>query len=375
MTHPIYSAHARAEASSSAADQLVAQLQGADPAAVVFFYSMNQDGEQIGQQLEQAFPEAVVIGSSSAGEFTGEQTSTDGAVAIALDRRIVEDATGAYFDYDGDVVEAAQHTAEALGDRLGVALRQADPSKYLGIVLNDGLSGREEMVNRGLGNAAPTLNFVGGSAGDALDFERTEVYFDGAVHDTGTVLMLLSMTAPFEVLKTCSFEPVGQRFSITRADEDDRIVWEFDGRPATEAYADAIGADAEELDAGDFMASPVGLMIDDEPWIRSPAQVVDGGGIQFFCSISEGMTVDLMRSTGLVQETRKDVQQIIDSLDKPAGMLAFNCILRRLEIDEHDSHDDFLQAFPVPVTGFHTYGESWLGHINQTLTAVVFGDA
>jgi hypothetical protein len=52
----------------------------------------------------------------------------------------------------------------------------------------------------------------------------------------------------------------------------------------------------------------------------------------------------------------------------------FNCILRRLEMDQKDLGDEFVSTFGgIPASGFHTYGESWLGHINQTLTAVVFG--
>ena len=52
----------------------------------------------------------------------------------------------------------------------------------------------------------------------------------------------------------------------------------------------------------------------------------------------------------------------------------FNCILRRLEIDAEGLTEPFLAAFgEVPVAGFHTYGETWMAHVNQTLTGVVFG--
>ncbi|MGZ7081522.1 MAG: hypothetical protein ACXVJT_19090, partial [Thermoanaerobaculia bacterium] len=56
-----------------------------------------------------------------------------------------------------------------------------------------------------------------------------------------------------------------------------------------------------------------------------------------------------------------------------SGGLAFNGVLRRLEMDAKDLHREFLHVFDgLQVSGFHTYGESWLGHINQTLTAVWF---
>jgi hypothetical protein len=52
----------------------------------------------------------------------------------------------------------------------------------------------------------------------------------------------------------------------------------------------------------------------------------------------------------------------------------FNCILRRLELDANGSTQAFVQTFKeISAAGFHTYGESWLGHMNQTLTGVLFG--
>jgi hypothetical protein len=52
----------------------------------------------------------------------------------------------------------------------------------------------------------------------------------------------------------------------------------------------------------------------------------------------------------------------------------FNCILRRLELDANGQSAPFLTALgSIPAARFHTYGETWIGHINQTLTGVVFG--
>ena len=93
-----------------------------------------------------------------------------------------------------------------------------------------------------------------------------------------------------------------------------------------------------------------------------------------FRSIEQGMEVHLMRSTDLVQGTRRSMGEARKKLGGSVrGGLAFNCILRRLEMDAKRLHAGFLSSFEgMKVAGFHTYGESWLGHINQTLTGLWF---
>ena len=142
----------------------------------------------------------------------------------------------------------------------------------------------------------------------------------------------------------------------------------------TRAYARAVGVRPDELDGAVFMRHPLGIMVDDEPWIRSPQQVLPDGGIRFYCQILEGMEVHVMRPTDLTGETRAAVGRAREALGgAPGGALLFNCILRRLELDATGGHPQFHEAFRgFPAAGFHTYGESWLGHINQTCTGLVF---
>jgi hypothetical protein len=87
------------------------------------------------------------------------------------------------------------------------------------------------------------------------------------------------------------------------------------------------------------------------------------------------MTLDLVRSTDLIASTRKALAEArVELGGRASGALLFNCILRRLEMDAKGLQDGFLDAIgQVPVAGFHTYGESWIGHCNQTLTGLVIG--
>jgi hypothetical protein len=200
------------------------------------------------------------------------------------------------------------------------------------------------------------------------------VFCNGEETGNGAALMLIEAGVPFSIGKSCSYAPTEKTFRITSADSLNRIVYELNSQPVLEVYAAAVGTTPERLDSSVFMSHPVGLMIDDEAWIRSPQRALPDGGLKFYCRIAEGMEVRLMKSTDIVEDAYRAVARAHKELGGPvSGGLAFNGVLRRLEIDAKNLHREFLRAFDgLQVSGFHTYGESWLGHINQTLTAVWF---
>jgi hypothetical protein len=348
------------------------------PVAVTFFSSHLHDGAAISRALQARFPSAQVIGCTTAGEFTQRTHGVSGVSALALGEGTAVRASAALLDLTGhrSLAAAMEEATSQLSKGMGTSIRKLDPARHVGLALIEGLKMREEQINEALGNAAPTLSFVGGSAGDGLEFKQTRVFVNGQQADDGAALMVLETSAPFTVVKSCSFESSGRVFKVTSADEANRVVYELDGLPVLSAYARAVNTDPARLDSTVFMSHPVGLLINNEPWIRSPMRVLPDGGLKFYCKIAAGMNVHLLNSTHLVEASREALEEAAKTLGRPVrGGLAFNCILRRLEIDaKPELEAPFYGLFEgKEIAGFHTYGESWLGHINQTLTALLFG--
>ncbi len=375
MSDTIITAHVSGSDTTSAIEELRSRLNVEQAAAILFFSSVDHDGERVAQALREDHPSTPTIGCTTAGEFTEAGTGTGGIAAVAIPADKAVRAASALADFNGGVEAGTAAAIAELEAQFGAPLAELDPEHHIGIVLIDGMHGVEERVNELLGHAAPFLSFVGGSAGDDLQFAQTGVFVNGRSTVHGAALLVLELSVPFSIVKSCSFVPSGTRFRVTRADVPQRIVWELDGRPAVEVYAEAVGVSPDSLDSQTFMRSPLGLMIDGEPWIRSPQQVVEGGGLKFYCQILEGIDIDLMAATDLIGETRAAIRRAAHELDDaPSGAVLFNCILRRLEIDATGQQDAFVNAVGVcPVGGFHTYGESYIGHINQTITGVLIG--
>jgi hypothetical protein len=362
-----------------AAGALVTELRhalGANVAtAVLFFASSAYDPADLAGPISQAFPDAAVIGCSTAGEFTDQVMGTGGISAVALPYGILTGAVAALGDLSADAAAGTWSAVQALEASLEIPLRELDSSFHLGFALIDGVNGAEEMVNEVLGNAAPVLDIVGGSAGDDLAFRSTWVSVGEHVSYRGVALMVCQAGVGFQVVKTCSFLPTGRVLRITDADPATRTVRAIDGRPAVVAFAEAVGVPVDRLDGTLLIGHPLGQLIDGQAWIRSPQAVLPDGSITFYAQILPGLELHLMRVTNLVADTRAAVASARAALGGPAsGGVMFNCILRRLEIDARDDGPAFLQAFQgLPLAGFHTYGESWLGHVNQSLAGIVFG--
>jgi hypothetical protein len=200
--------------------------------------------------------------------------------------------------------------------------------------------------------------------------EQTYVPLNGKSYSNAAVLAVLEPRGGFDIIKTQSVEATDEHLVATKVDAPSRTALELNDKPAPKAYA-AVGVSAEEA-ANRFMSNPLGLMVGDEPCIRSPQQINDGK-MTFYCNIRDGMELRVMRSTDIVADTRNALEAKLGELGKIAGIVDFHFILRTLELAQQAQCDAYGEVFSaVPTVGFSTYGEEHIGHINQTLTMLVF---
>ncbi|MBN1188353.1 MAG: FIST C-terminal domain-containing protein [Dehalococcoidales bacterium] len=335
-----------------------------DSRLVVFFASSKYDLEQVGAGLEKEYPGAEVIGCTTSGEITSGLMLKNSVVAAVLDAGTISDAAVAMVEGIKEQ-DNLEKSLAVLEKHYGRKLSAMDVGEYVGIILFDGLSGSEEKVMDRLGNLTDVI-FVGGSAGDDLKFKRTCVFAGGKARSNAAVLALIKPAAGFEIIKTQSFKQLDQTLKADEVDEEKRTVIRFNGRSAAEAYAGAVGIPVEKA-SDKFMTNPLGLMMGNEPFVRSPQQVKDGKMV-FYCNIKKGMELAVLESTDIVQDTRR----ALEKAQNAAGLINFNCILRTLELEAKQQTGEFGKLFSdMPTVGFSTYGEAYLGHINQTATILV----
>ncbi|HTN68612.1 MAG TPA: FIST N-terminal domain-containing protein [Dysgonamonadaceae bacterium] len=337
---------------------------------IQFYASSNIDPEKISKEIHSAFNNVPTFGSSSSGEITSGKMMDNSLVIMAMGPEIIEDCKIEILTNikkDDSVVDKA---FLSFASYYGSDMANLDTKKYVGLLLIDGLSGKEERINERIGDLT-NVSFVGGSAGDDLKFKQTYVYANGKSYTNAAVIALLKCNEKFEILKTQSFISTNKKIVVTKADESTRTVIEINGKPAASEYASLVGVDKNNVTSS-FSKNPVGLVFEDDFFVRSP-QKTDGENIVFYCSIKEGMELDILESQNIVSDTKKAIQEKRESLGSISAIINFNCILRTLELKEKNQTVEYGQLFKdIPTVGLSTYGESYIGHINQTATMLVF---
>jgi hypothetical protein len=203
------------------------------------------------------------------------------------------------------------------------------------------------------------------------------VYHDGAFHENIAVLAVVETDLPFLPIHTQHFEPTDKRLVITEADVTTRTVMEINGLPAAEEYADAVGLTLEKLTPQIFAAHPVMLRIGGQYYVRSIQKVNPDGSLTFFCAIDTGLVFTVAKpSASLIAHLERRLAEIRAQIPHPALIFGSDCILRRLEMQQHGELEQAKAVLSqYPFIGFSTYGEQFCGiHVNHTLTALVLGD-
>jgi len=338
---------------------------------ILFFASSNFEPEAVGKKMKDFFPDAEIAGCTTSGEIVSGKVLTDSIVAMAFD-------SSAVADIKIEVVENIKQNNDenvrkafaSFASYYKIPPQDMDYKKFVGLILIDGLSGAEEKIIDKIGDLTNVI-FIGGSAGDDLKFKSTNVFANGKTYSNAAVLILMKPGLKFSFIKTQSFKALSAKLIATKVVEENREVIEFNNKTAKTAYAEALGISTDKAE-NFFMSNPVGLLIDNEPYVRSPQRFNDGSMV-FYCNVLKDMELSLLQSTDIINDTANAIEKKTQEYGKIAGIINFHCILRTLELNNKGIAGKYGKIFSdIPTIGFSTYGEQFLGHINQTSTMLFF---
>lgn len=348
------------------------------PDILFAFHSTRQDSAALSTGLAEYFPDCLIVGSSTAGEWMNSRHQHDTLVLSGICKPEIRWSVAVAEQLDQFDDHDADRLCNSLLNQLGIHFTDLNPEHYFCLSLIDGLSKCEENIISMISTRLANTPLLGGSAGDDLKFENTYVLANGKSYQNAAVFVLAESRLPFKAIKHQHFVTGEVETIITRADISERIVYHLDGIPAAERYAQLLGLEVEDLDVNVFSIHPLIYQHQRECYVRSIAQVGEQNSLVFYCAIEEGMILNLCSHQDMIQQFSRAMDEINNPPGKINLMFVFNCILRRLEAESIDIIQDLADkvgAVSSHTIGFDTYGEQWNGlHINQTLVALAIYD-
>lgn len=356
-------------AENRAAEVLADMLGTASFAAIIIMASPEADFKDLAHIFVNRFPNARIIGCSTAGEICHDGYAEKRLLALGLPEthfdcrvQLVSDVANA--DY-GTV------SAKMLRNKADLDTHNSDWDNEFNFLLIDGLSQCEDKFVSALSMATGSVPLFGGSSADGVNFNKTKLLFDGTWHENAAVLMQVKTSCEISVFKTDHLVPTEKRMVVTRANPEERTVSEINAAPAAKEYARLLGKDPEQLSTFTFAAHPVVVKVGGTHHVRAIQRISENGDLIFFSAIDEGLVLTLADPTDMSVHLENEMAKLSEKR-RPDFILACDCILRRLEAQEKQKLHALSNIMSNNrVFGFSTYGEQYNSmHVNQTLTGV-----
>jgi hypothetical protein len=335
---------------------------------VVFFASSLYPHKELAAEFEKVFGSIPYVGCSTNGEMMTGKILHNSIVAIALDDTIINHCSI-------QIVKDLFSTAD-IDDAFNKLKKDfcskcvdEHPEKYVGMIMANGLTNKEEDLIKRL-NDLTEVSFVGGSAGDDLSWRETYVFFKGKSYTKSAVLVLLEPTVGFKVLKTQSFAPIGKVAKVTSVDRELRCIKTIDNIPAGLFYAQQLGVPPEKISEY-FTDYSIGIMIYNEAYVHDVQSVDKDYNLYMYSSAPKDAEMQILKAADLAEDMSRFRNRVLMTLPSISAIIHFCCVNRFTKLQK-EGIQDFSQALEgLPCIGFATYGEFFISFINQTSVLLV----
>ncbi len=349
------------EAGRDLAKQALAALDGQVPSVFILFASSSYDCKALLQAIDSTCTPEILIGCSSAGEFTSANFETDSASAVAI--------------YSSDMAFSAGLGTGIKSSRSQVAAQLLSPLKGLnkfdypfqtGLILADALSGHTDEIIDLLTERTGTYQFFGGGAGDNANFQQTHVFLGTEAHSDAAVILEILSKKPLGIGVRHGWQPVGEKMRVT--DSEGMEIISLNGAPAAEVFKEYAEATEQALDLNDpvpfFLHNILGVQTEQGFKLRVPLAALENGTIVCASDVPKGATISFMAiepqaaNNAAEQATNMAIENLKGH--KPSVALFFDCVATRLRMGSKFENELELVNKTLGNTqyaGCNTYGQ------------------
>lgn len=338
------------------------QLDDERPDAVVVFASARYDHVALLHALTETGQPGLLVGSSSAGEFTGNNRAEGSACALAIRSSTMRFSAGVGTGVSNDRAAAAQNVVSMFK-----GLQGSDYPYRTALVMTDALAGHaDDLIEQLTIATSGTYEFAGGGAGDDAKFSKTHVFHGTRVLSDAVVALEILSQKPLGIGVQHGWEPASEGYRVTSV-EGARIVT-LDGYPAADVFEQHAEATKQRLDRQDplpfFLHNIVGIETGSGHRLRVPLAIGGDGSVTCAAEIPAGSTVHIMKtsSTSAADAAATAARSAVRALhgDRPAAALFFDCVATRLRLGDVFGFElDAVRAAldGSDLVGCNTYGQ------------------
>lgn len=367
ITHTVTAISTQADSARAGAElgQRIREAFDGEPAdAVIVFASASHEHRQLLEAIAQGAGTRIIVGASSAGEFSSERRGQGSVSALALRSGVMRFAIGVGRNLSGNPVAAARQVVATFEGHADTA----NPMPYhAALVMTDALAGHADVVVEELTMATGgNYRFFGGGAGDDARFEKTWVFAGTEAFTDAVVALEIRSMHPVGVGVAHGWMPAGKGLRVTEADGA-RLIG-LNAVPAVHAFEEHAAATGQVFDRTDpmpfFLHNALGIEEGDAYRLRVPLGVDADGAILCAAAIPNRAIVHIMKTSqaSAVQAAEQATRAALQGLGnrQPAAALVFDCVATRLRLgtgfdDELDACAGLLE--PARYVGCNTHGQ------------------
>lgn len=350
------------EAGHELGNKITEKLGKKKPNVVILFASSVYHYSELIQAVKESCQPEIMIGSSSAGEFTSEDFGTDSACAVAIYSTDMKFAAG--------IAEGISANRETVAEKLCQSLQGTSDYSYqyqTGMLFADALSGySDELIDLLTEKTMGRYQFFGGGAGDNANFKRTHVFMNDREATDAAVMLEILSNKPIGIGISHGWKPVSEKMRVTEADGM-RLI-SLNARPVIEVFQEHAQKTNQPFDITHpvtfFLHNILGIEMADGYKLRAPLKIEPDGSVILASDIPAGAYVNFM---GTDDECSRDaafnaVNVALQQLGpyKPSVALFFDCVATRLRMGkafdfELDKVSETLKG--INFVGCNTYGQ------------------